>query len=170
MREYERVMEELRLQIEQAAKQLRELEAKRDAYEQQRKLREHYLSSREILQLLSSRHGRTGSWATIKRWADEGHLGDVLEERVHFPLLAATRGKKRFLYSKRVVYGFLHQKGLLRPAYDILDRVRIKREGSLVLAVVTSAELMEDRFVYSLQIEGTAQTLTDIAEGELAKE
>jgi hypothetical protein len=165
MRDYDDRMKALRRQIELATQQLRELEEERDAYERQRQLRQRYLSSREILELLAKRGRREGSLSTIKRWADEGYLGDMLEERVHFPLLATTQGKKRFLYPKREVCLFLYQKGLLQPKYDILDRVQ--REGNQVQGIVTSVELRDDRFFYTIQEEGTQEILTGVPEEEL---
>ncbi len=169
MKEYDRQIAELRCQIQQAARRLEELEAERDAYEQQRQLRQQFFSSREILHLLAERHGHKGSLATIKRWADEGHLGEVKEERTHFPLLASTQGKKRFLYPKDEVCRFLYQKGLFRPFFDILDRVRLARADSTIHAIVTKAELREDRFYYSLQVEGTTDIVDDVPEEELAE-
>jgi hypothetical protein len=167
VKDYDTLIAQLRQQIADATEQLRQLETERQSYIRQRFRRSQYLSSREILELLAARHGRTGSMATIKRWADEGHLGEVIEERQAFPLLAGTQGRKRFLYPKRDVFRFLHEKGLLQPAYDVLDRVIVHVGNEPKWAVVISSTLVEDRFLYNLQLEETGEMLNDVPEEEI---
>jgi hypothetical protein len=169
LKDYDMLIRQLRRQIAELTEQLRELEIERQSYIRQRLRRSHYLSSREILQLLAARHGRTSSMATIKRWADEGHLGEVIEERQAFPLLATMQGRQRFLYLKRDVYRFLHEKGLLQPVYEVLDRVNILVENTPRWAVVVSSTLAEDHFVYDLQLEETGEILNHVPEEELSE-
>lgn len=167
MKDYDLLIARLRRQIEEATERLQQVEAERAAYEEQRRRRSAYLSSREILDLLAARHGRTGSMASIKRWADEGHLGAVIDEREAFPLLTGKQGNKRFLYPREDVFRFLYQKGLLTPAYDVLDRVRITRGRRQEWAVVISAELAVDCFRYHVQVEGSGEVVVGIPETEL---
>jgi hypothetical protein len=167
MKDYDLLIARLRRQIAEATEQLKKLEAERAAYEEQRRRRSAYLSSREILDLLAARHGRMGSMATIKRWADEGHLGAVIDEREAFPLLTGKQGNKRFLYPREDVFRFLYEKGLLTPAYDVLDRVRITRGTQQEWAVVISAELAVDRFLYTVQVESSGEVVSGIPEADL---
>jgi hypothetical protein len=168
LKDYDMLITQVRRQIAELAEQLRALESERQAYLRQRSRRSHYLSSREILQLLAARHGRTSSMATIKRWADEGHLGEVIEERQAFPLLSAKQGRQRFLYPKHDVYRFLHEKGLLQPVYEVLDRVNIWVENTPRWAVVVSSTLADDRFVYDLQLEETGEILNHVPEEKIS--
>lgn len=167
MKDYERQISRLRGQIAKLSNQLAQLEKQQQAYGEQCERRLAFLSSREILDLLAARQGRSGSIATIKRWADSGYLGEVVDEREVFPLLAGKQGNKRFLYPREAVYRYLHEKGLLRPAFDILDRVLLAAPSGSVRAVVTASERHGDRFTYQVQLEESGEVLTEVAEADL---
>ncbi|USG68111.1 hypothetical protein NDK47_12850 [Brevibacillus ruminantium] len=172
MKNYEALIAKLRQQMAEADAKVKQLEAERAQFEEQRQRRAHYLSSRDILELLVNRGNGTGSMASIKRWADDGHLGPVIDERLEFPLLAGKQGKKRNLYLRFQVYRFLHEKGLLSPKFDVLDRVQLILDEKRVWAVITAfdfreAELVDDLFVYQVQVEGTGEVYSDIAENAL---
>lgn len=174
MKDYDQLIARLTQQIAEAMDRLERLEAERIAFEAQRSERKNYVSSREILDLLASRSGRTGSMASIKRWADDGLLGTVIDEREVFPLLAGKQGNKRFLYPRKEVLRFLHGKGLLVPKFDVLDRVRLERNGKWVCAVITAVALSkadpaDDLFVYQVQIEENGEVIDGVTEGALQK-
>lgn len=168
MKDYEQLIAKLKVQVMEVTAQLAQLEDEYKIYREQQERRASYLSSREILALLESRSGRSGSMASIKRWADHGSLGEVVDEREAFPLLVNTQGNKRFLYPKEAVLQFLHGKGLLSPAFDVLDRVRVRVESEHVWALVTSIERCDHRFTYQVQLETTGDVLTSVAEEDLA--
>lgn len=166
MRDYDALIRQVEDQIKQLTAQLAHLEAEREAYLQQQKRRQRYLSSREILQLLEQRQGRKGSMASIKRWADCGYLGEVVDEREAFPLLVHTQGNKRFLYPREDVLRFFQEKGFLSPLYEVLDRVQLRVGNQVVWAMVTSAWRHDLSFSYQVQLEATGEVLT-AAEEEL---
>ncbi|MDF2680238.1 MAG: hypothetical protein K0R47_1428 [Brevibacillus sp.] len=167
MKDYEQQIARLQDQIAELSEQLELLEIEHRAYIEQRQRRLSYLSSREILELLEARQGRNGSMATIKRWADNGYLGEVVDERDRFPLLESKQGNKRFLYPREDVYRYLHEKGLLCPAFDILDRVQLIMPTGSRGALVTSIEREKDRFRYQVQLEETGEVVEAVAETDL---
>lgn len=172
MKNYPQLIARLRQQIEELTERLGALEQEWESFEAQQRLRQTYISSREILELLATRCGRTGSMASIKRWADEGHLGQVVEEREAFPLLAGKQGKKRHLYPRADVFRFLHQKGWLHPRYDVLDRVLLKVGDDVKWAVITAvnareADSIDQLFVYQAQLEASGEVIEEIAENAL---
>ncbi|MEJ8546102.1 hypothetical protein [Brevibacillus borstelensis] len=172
MKDYDQLIARLKRQIAETTERLERLEAERIACEKQRLERKRYVSSREILDLLASRSGRTGSMASIKRWADDGLLGTVIDEREAFPLLSGKQGNKRFLYPRRDVLRFLHGRGLLVPSFDVLDRVRLERSGQSVCAVITAvavskADTEDELFVYQAQLEESGEVIDDIPESAL---
>ena len=169
MRDYEKEIERLKNQVMEAKAQLAQLEAEQHAYRSQCERRTAYLSSREILELLEARNGRAGSMATIKRWADQGHLGEVVVERDTFPLLENKQGNKRFLYPREIVFRFLYEKGLLLPLFDVLDRVMIRLEERNTWGLVTAIERHDEHFTYQIQLEDTGEILSSIAEEDLAR-
>ncbi|UFJ42301.1 hypothetical protein LOK74_07375 [Brevibacillus humidisoli] len=174
-------MEDLQTRIVELQKRIRRdtvhlarLKQSQKEYEQQLAARAQYLSSKEILALIREHCGQSCSMTTIKRWADEGFLGEVLEERKLFPGLGGKRGNKRFLYHKPAVYRFLYQKGLLQPRYEVLDRVRIdssayvpdaEGQTAVVIAADLSAELF---FVYTVQVEMSSKIVREIPEHHLS--
>ncbi|MED4780902.1 hypothetical protein [Brevibacillus choshinensis] len=167
MKDYEQQIARLQNQIAELSEQLELLEMEHRAYNEQRQRRLSYLSSREILDLLVARQGRNGSMATIKRWADSGYLGEVVDERECFPLLESKQGNKRFLYPRKDVYRFLYEKGMLCPAFDILDRVQLIVPTGNRGALVTSIDREEDRFRYQVQLEETGEVVEAVAETDL---
>lgn len=167
MKEYEQQIERLRKLIADATAQLAQLESEQQAYLDQQEKRQAYLSSREILDLLEARQGRTGSMASIKRWADHGYLGTVIDERETFPLLANKQGNRRFLYPRESVLRFLYEKGFLSPRCEVLDRVQVKTAAGTEWALVTSVERQGLQFRYQLQLESTGVLLTSVAEEDL---
>ncbi|QRG65316.1 hypothetical protein [Brevibacillus choshinensis] len=167
MKDYEQQMERIQQLIAELSEQLSQLEQEQLAYNQQRKRRQSYLSSREILELLEERQGRNGSMATIKRWADNGFLGDVVDEREQFPLLESKQGNKRFLYPRDAVLRFLHEKGLLCPAFDILDRVLLASPSGRFGALVTCVEREDVHFRYQVQLEETGEVVEGVPEEDL---
>lgn len=171
-------MEDLQVQIEELKNRIRRdtlrlRKLKQTEYERQRAERSQYLSSREIAALIKEHTGKSCSMTTIKRWADRGYLGEVCEERKRFPALPARRGNKRFLYRKTTVFCYLREKGLLKPRFAVLDRVRLARPGPQrgepeQTAVVMAAELADDSFVYTLQLEASGRIVRQIPEQQLA--
>lgn len=168
MRDYEQRIARLKSQLAELTQQLAQLEDEFSAYLEQRERRKAYLSSRQVLDLIEACHGRNGSMATIKRWADSGYLGEVVDERELFPLLEGKQGNKRFLYPRETVCRFLYEKGLLRPAFDILDRVCVSTPAGCIRGLVTSFDRRDDRFTYQVQLEETGVVLADVSESELS--
>jgi hypothetical protein len=168
MRDYEREIVQLKLQIEDANTQLDQLEREREEHAAQQERRRAYLSSREVLGLLEERQGRKGSMATIKRWADHGDLGEVIDERLAFPLLVNKQGNKRFLYPREDALRFLFEKGILAPRFEVLDRVRLKDGNHEVYAVVTAIQRCDLRFTYQVQLEATGDVRIQVAEEDLS--
>ncbi|MGG1661219.1 hypothetical protein [Brevibacillus sp. NRS-1366] len=168
MKDYEQEIARLKSLILEATAQLAELEAEQQAYRLQRERRAAYLSSREVLDLLEARQGRVGSMATIKRWADQGYLGEVIDERDAFPLLLGKQGNKRFLYPRERVLALLYEKGFLSPLFEVLDRVKLRVEESDAWAIVTAIERHDQRFTYQVQLEASGDIVSSIAEEELS--
>jgi len=166
MRDYDREIEAWRNQVITATAQIAQLEIEKEAYLEQQQRRQNYLSSREILDLLGERLGRVGSMATIKRWADTGSLGEVIDERESFPLLATKQGNKRFLYPREDVLHFLREKGYIAPRYEVLDRVLLSKEKP-GYALITAIEPCGHTFTYHVQLEANGELLTQIAEEDL---
>lgn len=169
MRDYDREIEAWRNQIITATAQIAQLELERASFLEQQHRRMNYLSSREILELLEARHGRVGSMATIKRWADSGALGEVIEEREAFPLLVNKQGNKRFLYPREDVLQFLREKGYLSPRYEVLDRVLLDTDKPCSHALIIAIEPCGHRFTYHVQLEATGELLTHVAEEDLLR-
>lgn len=167
MRDYDGEITQLQLQIQEATTQIAHLEKEREEHAAQLKQRLTYLSSREILDLLEARQGRKGSMATIKRWADSGQLGEVIDERQAFPLLVNKQGNKRFLYPREETVRFLYEKGFLVPRYEVLDRVKLKQGTCMVHALVTSVSRVDLCFIYQVQLEATGEVLSQITEDKL---
>lgn len=150
--EYESELEQLRIQLAAVAEQEEE--------------RKRFISSKEIIELIQKQTGRELNMSTIKRWADEGYLGEVLDEKQVFPALRTKQGKKRFLYPKEAVFSFLHEKGYLAPAFDVLDRVLLGPEYAMVM----DAALKQGEFHYRVQMESTFEVKTGVKESSLRKE
>lgn len=152
-------------QTELASQQLRLKELKK-----QEKERAHYISSREILDLIYQNTGKESNMSTIKRWADQGFLGDVIDEREVFWALKTKQGKKRYIYSKNQVYKFLYEKMLIKPKFDVLDRVRIYAPGQLFhghAAVIVKSSLNNDKFNYTLQTAENFEKLDGVSEEQI---
>ncbi|MED1721517.1 hypothetical protein EN829_053965 [Mesorhizobium sp. M00.F.Ca.ET.186.01.1.1] len=168
MRDYAQKIEQTKKQIAELHALLAELEQEQHAYLEQLEQRKTYLSSREILDLLNQKQGRYGSMASIKRWSDNGYLGDGVDEREAFPLLASKQGNKRFLYPREAVLAFLDEKGLLAPAYDVLDRVQLRQANrDFCWALVTAVSRHDLRFFYQVQLEATGEVVPAVPEEEL---
>lgn len=169
MRDYDREIESWRNQVITATAQIAQLELERAAFLEQQQRRMNYLSSREILELLEARQGRVGSMATIKRWADSGALGEVIEEREAFPLLVNKQGNKRFLYPREDVLHFLREKGYLCPRYEVLDQVLFNKDTRRCHALIIAIEPSGNSFTYHVQLEATGELLTHVAEEDLLR-
>jgi hypothetical protein len=156
MKDYDQQIARLKIQVLEATTQLAELENEKQTYLEQ-------------LDLLETRQGRIGSMASIKRWADNGYLGDVIDEREAFPLLEGKQGNKRYLYPRDVVLRFLHDKGLLSPAYEVLDRVQLMTAAGAAWALVTAIERDDHRFTYQVQLESSGDVLSSVAEEFLSR-
>ncbi|WP_019119291.1 hypothetical protein [Brevibacillus massiliensis] len=166
-------IQRLREKIAADTRRLEAMEQSLAAFLDERERRSQYLSSRELSELIARYSGRRLSMTTIKRWADLGHLGKVLDEREQFPLLTRKQGRKRSLYHKSSVYPFLWEKNLLRPKYDVLDVVRIRMSGTDGVrqagrAVVLSSRLCGQRILYQLQTEESMELWQDVPEEHLS--
>ncbi|OXS73293.1 hypothetical protein B1B05_18590 [Domibacillus enclensis] len=150
--EYEMELEQLRSQLTLVA--------------EQEAAREQFMSSKQIIELVRQQTGRELNMSTIKRWADEGYLGDVVDEKQAFPALRTKQGKKRFLYPKEEVRQFLHEKGYLLPAFDVLDQVWLGGERAMVM----KAALQKGEFQYTVQLESTFDIQKGVMESQLSKE
>ncbi|MFF0826107.1 hypothetical protein ACFYU8_05175 [Brevibacillus sp. NPDC003359] len=157
----------MKQKIADAQTLLSQLEAERKNYLTQLERRKAFLSSREILDILETKTGRLGSMATVKRWADQGYLGDYLDERETFPLLVSKQGNKRFLFPRESVLTYLYKKGYLRPSYEVLDRVQLTRDSQCCWGIITSVERSDQHFTYQVQLEKTGEVLLSVAEEEL---
>lgn len=168
MKDYDEEIMILKQKIAAANTLLDQLETERTNYLKQLAARKAYFSSREILDLIEEKGGRASSMATIKRWADQGHLGGCIDERECFPLLVSKQGNKRFLYPRTTVLTFLHEKGYLRPSYEVLDRVQLKTaKGSHAWGLITAVERHDQHFTYQVQMEKTGEVLLAVPEEEL---
>ncbi|WP_338752984.1 hypothetical protein [Bacillus sp. FJAT-52991] len=148
---------------------LQDLYKRLEALTDQERERENYISSKEIIDLIEKKVGKKINMSTIKRWADEGFLGEVVEEKDKFWALQSKQGKKRFLYPKVDTYRFLHEeKGYLLPEYEVLDRVLVTQsEKEPLIGMVIDSHLHQDEFHYIIQIEGSFETLQDVKEKNL---
>ncbi|MCM3714293.1 hypothetical protein [Halalkalibacter oceani] len=145
-----------------------ELKERLEIVVSQEKERLHYISSKEIIDLIYKHTGKKNNMSTIKRWADEGYLGTVLDEKEKFWALPTKQGKKRFLYPKADVYSFLFEKGYLQPQYKVLDRVSVEADGQPPEAgIVVSSQLLKTEFMYTIQLESSFALLKDIPENKL---
>ncbi|MCM3760101.1 hypothetical protein M3212_04770 [Alkalihalobacillus oceani] len=158
---------EERMKADQQA--LVELKERLEVVTSQEKERLHYISSKEIIDLIYKQTGKKNNMSTIKRWADEGYLGTVLDEKEKFWALPTKQGKKRFLYPKEDVYSFLYEKGYLQPQYKILDRVYLPTTDARPpeAGIVVSSHLLKTEFMYTIQLESTFELLKDIPENKL---
>ncbi|HZG72232.1 MAG TPA: hypothetical protein VEY51_11925 [Chondromyces sp.] len=150
---------------------LEKLREQLNALDEQEKEREHYVSSKEIVDLIYKKVGRKINMSTIKRWADEGYLGEVIDEKEKFWALQSKQGKKRFIYPKIQAFTFLYEKGYLLPDFEVLDRVRVNDPGCpSVTGIVIDSDLVAGEFQYTIQIEGTYETMKEIKERYLTME
>lgn len=169
-KELETEIKEMEEKISQYKEELINMKEKLNILVEQEKERKNYISSSEIVDLVYEHIGRKINMSTIKRWADEGYLGEVIEEREKFWALRHKQGKMRFLYPIVNVYQFLYEKGYLRPKYDILDRVLVEKDGEKpMVGVVIESELKDAKFHYTIQIEGTFEQVSMIEEDCLKK-
>jgi hypothetical protein len=147
---------------------LQKLREQLDALDEQEKEREKFVSSKELVNLIYKKIGKKINMSTIKRWADEGYLGEVIDEKERFWALHSKQGKKRFLYPKVQAFTFLYEKGFLLPEYEVLDRVLVTNpEFNHTIGIVVNSDLNMGEFLYNIQIEGTYEILKDIKEREL---
>ncbi|MGN7470411.1 hypothetical protein [Brevibacillus sp. SAFN-007a] len=168
MKDYARQIAQVKQHLAQLTALLEELEEEQQRYHEQLEQRKAYMSSREILQLLEQKQVRIGSMATIKRWSDRGCLGEGVDERETFPLLAGKQGNKRFLYPRETVLAFLYEKGFLAPAYEVLDRVRLRQSRERAdWALVTAVSRRDLRFFYQVQWETTGEVVLAVPEEDL---
>jgi hypothetical protein len=149
----------LRERIAADTNELIRLEGEWQRYLEQWRERSRYLSSQEIIAVIARYSGRPCSMATIKRWADEGYLGEVVDERERFPGLVRKQGNRRNLYPKTAVYPFLLAKGLIHPRYEILDRVRVNRHGANLSGVIVDIVCQTGPFLYTVQLDGSRETI-----------
>ncbi|UED77600.1 hypothetical protein [Brevibacillus sp. DP1.3A] len=167
MKDYDLEIKVVKQKIADAHALLTQLETERKNYLTQLERRKAFLSSREILDIMETKVGRVGSMATVKRWADQGYLGDCIDERETFPLLVNKQGNKRFLFPRESVLTYLYKKGYLRPSYEVLDRVQLTRENICCWGIITSVERSDQHFTYQVQLEKTGEVLLSISEEEL---
>ncbi|MFT8322291.1 MAG: hypothetical protein ABF649_15450 [Bacillus sp. (in: firmicutes)] len=133
--------------------------------------RGNYVSSKEITDLIYEKTGKNTNMSTIKRWADEGYIGEVIDEKDKFWALKSKQGKKRFLYPKTDVYSFLYQKGYLWPKYEVLDRVQISKndDDKLLTGIIIDSCLKNAQFHYTIQLEVSMKMVKEIQESCLKK-
>jgi RNase P/RNase MRP subunit p29 len=166
--ELENTIKSIEEKIEGYQQELQKLREQLDALKVQEKERENFVSSKEIIDLIASKVGKKVNMSTIKRWADEGYLGEVIDEKEKFWAVHSKQGKKRFLYPKAQAFTFLYEKGFLQPEFEVLDRVLVKLpEREPVIAIVINSSLRQGEFLYTLQVEGTFDILKDVKEREL---
>lgn len=147
---------------------LQKLREQLDALDEQEKEREKFVSSKELVDLIYKKVGKKINMSTIKRWADEGYLGEVIDEKERFWALHSKQGKKRFLYPQIQAFTFLYEKGYLLPEYEVLDRVLVTNPKYYnTIGIVVNCDLNMGEFLYNIQIEGTFEILKDIKEREL---
>ncbi|MCC8436688.1 hypothetical protein HP567_019255 [Brevibacillus sp. M2.1A] len=167
MKDYDLEIKVVKQKIAEAQALLSHLETERKNYLMQLERRRAFLSSREILDILETKVGRIGSMATVKRWADQGYLGDCIDERETFPLLVSKQGNKRFLFPRESVLNYLYKKGYLRPSYEVLDRVQLTKDSTCYWGIITSVERSDQHFTYQVQLEKTREVLLSVPEEEL---
>ncbi|RJS61823.1 hypothetical protein [Bacillus sp. PK3_68] len=149
---------------------LKDLSKRLEALDKQEKERENYISSKEIIDLIFKKIGKTINMSTIKRWADEGYLGEVIDEKEKFWALHSKQGKKRFLYPKVNTYHFLYEKGYLLPEFEVLDRVLVKKQSNdPFIGIIIDSQLSKGQFLYTIQIEGSFELMKDVKESHLTK-
>ncbi|ERI06938.1 hypothetical protein [Aneurinibacillus aneurinilyticus] len=142
----------IKQKIEEKQALLAELEAKLTEYKSQQEQRKHYMASKEIIDYIEQRSGKIINMSTIKRWTDEGYLGEVIDEREHFWALKTKQGKKRNLYKRATVFPFLYARGYIFPYYDILDEVLYLTETASFPATVTDIRMEDGQFLYKIQL------------------
>jgi RNase P/RNase MRP subunit p29 len=148
--------------------ELNQLREELSALDAQEKERRKFVSSKEIVDLIYKKIGKKVNMSTIKRWADEGYLGEVIDEKERFWALQSKQGKKRFVYPKIQAFTFLYEKGFLMPEFEILDRVLIlKPDNSRTVGIVVDYHLNKGEFLYTIQIEGSFEILKDMNERDL---
>jgi RNase P/RNase MRP subunit p29 len=148
--------------------ELNQLREELSALDAQEKERRKFVSSKEIVDLIYKKIGKKVNMSTIKRWADEGYLGEVIDEKERFWALQSKQGKKRFVYPKIQAFTFLYEKGFLMPEFEILDRVLIlKPDNSQTVGIVVDYHLNKGEFLYTIQIEGSFEILKDMNERDL---
>ncbi|WP_052947528.1 hypothetical protein [Aneurinibacillus tyrosinisolvens] len=145
-------IENLKREIQEKQKLLAELEENLKSCKEQNELRKQYIASKEIIDYVQERSGKLINMSTIKRWTDEGYLGEVIDERAQFWALKTKQGKKRNLYNKSTVFSFLYTKGYIAPYHDILDEVQYCGDNRRLQATVISVRLEKGRFLYKLQL------------------
>ncbi|MCP3762906.1 hypothetical protein NLX67_10955 [Domibacillus sp. A3M-37] len=156
---------ELEQRITEYEMELEQLRGQLAVVAEQEERRKQFLSSKEIIELIRHHTGRELNMSTIKRWADEGYLGEVIDEKQAFPALRTKQGKKRFLYPKKEVYSFLYEKGYLVPAFDVLDQVWLETERAMVM----DAALRKGEFHYTIQMETSFKVKKGVKESQLVK-
>jgi len=148
--------------------ELNQLREELSALAEQEEERKKFVSSKEIVDLIYKKIGKKVNMSTIKRWADEGYLGEVIDEKEKFWALQSKQGKKRFVYPKVQAFTFLYEKGFLLPEFEILDRVVIMNsDGSQTIGIVIDYRLDKGEFHYTIQIEGKFEILKEINERDL---
>lgn len=150
--ELEERITHIKQEIKEKQALLAELEEKLTEYKSQKEQRKHYVASKEIIDHIEHRSGKTIHMSTIKRWTDEGYLGEVTDEREQFWALKTKQGKKRHLYKKEAVFSFLYAKGYLFPYYDILDEVLYHTETASLSATIIDIRMEDGQFLYKIQL------------------
>ncbi|WP_203364306.1 hypothetical protein [Bacillus sp. REN10] len=164
--ELEWLIQKTEAKLKEQQELLQELYQRLEALTIQEKERQKYISSKEIIDLIERKVGKKTNMSTIKRWADEGYLGEVVDEKDKFWALQSKQGKKRYLYAKVDTYRFLYEeKGYLLPEYEVLDRVLVTQsKGEPLIGIIIDSHLHEDEFHYVIQIEGSFDTLKNVKE------
>ncbi|KAB7705589.1 hypothetical protein F9802_13715 [Bacillus aerolatus] len=165
----ESMIKKLEEKIKNQQQLLQDLYTQLEALIEQEKEREQYISSKEIIDLVFKKIGKKINMSTIKRWADEGYLGEVIDEKEKFWALHAKQGKKRFLYPKAYAYTFLHEKGYLSSEFEVLDRVLVNAHANEqpIIGIIIDSCLNKDHFQYTIQIEGSFDVLKDVEESKI---
>lgn len=154
----------LERKIEEQQHTLAQLKETLTCLEEQEAERRRFISSKEIIDMVYSHIGKRLNMSTIKRWADEGYLGEVIDEKERFWALKSKQGKKRYVYPKAAVFPFLNEKGYLKPKFAVLDAVKAKQE---ITGMIIDFYLEKEHFCYTLQLDGTFQTISGINEEHL---
>jgi|GEM_PF-919392 len=160
-------LQRVRERIESERKLLENLETELKMVQEQEEERKGYINSKEITQVISSSTGKSVDMSTIKRWADKGYLGVVLDEREKFSLLDTGSGKQRNVYKRSTVLPFLLDRHYIQPAFSVLDFVAVQTDKNELQATVVSAYLGENGFEYNLQLEDDVRILEGVPEEEL---